>query len=78
MEKFLATVAKACKSHNRSLEKAEFSEALNQKTPAEGAGQAAKMVVNKLLGDGGADVMKDLFGLIRSTFTSNENSTRSR
>ena len=78
MEKFLATVAKACKSHNRSLEKTEFSEALNQKTPSEVAGQAAKVIINKVLGDGGADLMKDLFGLISATCTSNENSTRSR
>ena len=73
IEKFLATVAKACKSHNRILAKAEFSEALNQKTPGEVAGQAAKVIMNKVLGDGGADLMKDLFGVVRATFKSEEN-----
>lgn len=67
MEKFLATVAKACRSQKRSFGKTEFTEALNQKTPSEVAGQAAKVLVNKVLGDGGADLMKDLFGVIRST-----------
>ena len=66
MERFLATVAKACKSHNRILAKAEFSEALNQKTPSEVAGQAAKVIMNKVLGDGGADLMTDLFGVVRA------------
>lgn len=73
MEKFLATVAKACKSQKRTLAKSEFSKALSQKTPSEVAGQAAKVIVNKVLGDGGADLMKDLFGVVRSTCQSIEN-----
>jgi hypothetical protein len=73
MEQFLATVARACKSYNRILAKAEFSEALNQKTPGEVAGQAAKVIMNKVLGDGGGDLMKDLFGVVSATLKSEEN-----
>lgn len=73
MEQFLATVAKASKSHNRILAETECSEALNQKTPSEVAGQAAKVIIKQVLGDGSGDLMKDLFGVVSATFKSEEN-----
>lgn len=71
MRKFLTTVAKACKSHDRSIAKNEFAESLNQKTPNEVASQAAKVIISKVLGDGGGDLMKDLFGVVRATVKKN-------
>ena len=73
MEQFLAAVARACESQNRSLAKSEFSKALSQKTASEVAGQTAKVIMNKVLGDGGADLMTDLFGVVSGTFKSKEN-----
>lgn len=73
MEEFLATVAKACKSQKRSLANSEFTVTLNHKTSSEVASKAAKVIMNKMLGDDGADLMKDLFGLVRATFKSKEN-----
>lgn len=63
MEKFLATVTKACKSQRRAVAKTQFTEALDQKTPVEVAAQVAQAIVNRVLGDGGADLVKDLFGV---------------
>lgn len=73
MEQVLVTVAKACKSQSRSLEKNEFNEALNQKTPCEAAGQALKVVVRRVLSDYCADVVKRLFVVVRTSIARNKN-----
>lgn len=63
--KFLATIAKACNFQKRPLAKAEFFGALDQETRSEVVGQVHRVVMNNVLGDGGADLMQDLLEVIR-------------